>query len=523
MVSGKKRTNVNRQPETTVKKQACLSDYVAPAARSRTIVKATQLDDDKTRVEPEKDSLKENVVLTEKADPNNRAEAVTTSIKKDVGDPDEVNPTNITFKDEKAVDNGDEPSGDITSTINALKRQVADADVSLAKWIAQNKPKLSKELPPTSDLIVDDDRYGDEPPPLDDFEPEVLGKSAPKTVFSLATPLAASLAIKLGIPVNILKLPLSPQLAFLDTLFVHLDHVISLAGARGQQAVFARLIAPLELSLKKRVREDEHLKDGILAVWPQAYTVEPCKVILDGLKQTSSRIHFPTNINPMKETNLNEMERRVTFRWHLIQYMAREHALFLSSTKQDCPSIEKLAAWHPKFPLKDIQMHREKKEPNVAKEKDKGCLTPPLSSKDSIVLKPNLISSSLSSFSSVGRCSSSSSLLERIQAKQAASEVAKMTAAKAKDDKGESSLPELVDRLLVIFTSCRKNVMPLEDLIQRLSSTNAGKDDSEIIKRLTVLIPEWLTIVQLNSQESVLRIDKNIPIKTVKEWLTQRS
>ena len=210
-----------------------------------------------------------------------------------------------------------QPEGkDVTARINELKRQALSTDVSLKSWIADHKTSIDSHKSVEEGKVEVEEGEDDlPPPPLDDISAQPVLLTKP-VVPVLLTPHALAIADRLGIPKSALRLAIPSAISFLETLLGNIDNVICLALSRSQPAILAKLIRPLELMLGKRVTP-EHLSQ-IHCLWPEAYTMEPCRVIHDGKRIQSLRFHLPHI-----PTHDQLLERRVQFRWHSTQFIDR--------------------------------------------------------------------------------------------------------------------------------------------------------------------------------------------------------
>lgn len=101
-----------------------------------------------------------------------------------------------------------------------------------------------------------------------------------------------------------------------------------------------------------------------------------------------------------------------------------------------------------------------------------------------------------------------------------------MTGSKTEENrlKQLKQLPALCDSLQFLFTSSKKNVMFMGEVMAKLIASAkipvSTDDMSKLIKLLSNLCPEWCVITE-NDAGSLVRIDKSIPLKQVKEKVAQ--
>lgn len=382
-------------------------------------------------------------------------------------------------------------TGDVTASVNELHRRAAvSGDASLSTWIEERRDMLAAS---TASREVEGAEEEDAPPPLEDVvAPVFLAKPAP----ALQTSQALLIAAKLDIPRSALRLPLPPSLMFLQAFVNNLDHVVSLAASRAQPAIFHKLARPLENILGRRVTTD-HLTQ-VRVVWPEAYTLEPCRVVHDGKRVSSFRLSIGGH------THLSE--RKVLFQWQAVQFVHMRHAELLHQLGIAVPSIADLTSWHVKFDLEklivpteectmaaSVEVKTPESMPNIAKTPTKPVMAVP---------------------------SSTLSLLERVRAKQQRAEAEKILQKPRQEQARAKALEDLVDRIILTFASQRKNGLLLKELVER------AKVPVQDIEELSRLAPDWLQIMHSDDVakrgELVVRIDRTIPARAVKARLFMR-
>lgn len=393
-------------------------------------------------------------------------------------------------------------SEQVSAKINALRGKVAKADVTLASWISKRTPSddssdaSAKKRPKPLEIEDEKGPLLPTPPPLDQVSDAaaVLPTQTPiKYVPAIQSQHAVLAARKLGIPFSALKLPLSPEGAFLDALLGHLDHAISLAQSRGQPTVFARLLPSLERVMGKRITA-EHLEQ-ICALWPEAFQREPCWTIAEGRKIRSERLTLNAG---------DAIERRVRFRWVLIQRLAEAHRDFcqreLGLPEADV-GVASLEAWHPRFALNEgcsLKQH-QRDAPSLLQ-------TPSPSTEEA----DNRESPSKQPPAVVG------SLLERIKAKQATAELAKIkkqgeASPESILDQKRRSLCAIIDRLVILYASTRKSSLSMQFVLERLATSPPLTQAH--LETLHGILPKWLHIVHadeaLKQGPLIVRIDRS--------------
>lgn len=114
----------------------------------------------------------------------------------------------------------------------------------------------------------------------------------------------------------------------------------------------------------------------------------------------------------------------------------------------------------------------------------------------------------------------SSSLLERIRAKETAKLKADMMRSPAEEKRLVmiGRLPEIVRIIRTFFVTRKKPALPMEDVIQKVMDSyrsSLGAVEAEAhVKLMNDLLPEWVSLVEVK-QGKFLKIDKNRDIAAV--------
>lgn len=269
----------------------------------------------------------------------------------------------------------------------------------------------------------------------------------------------------------------------------------------------------------------EHVKQ-IYHLMPEAYQFRAVQIVHLGKRIPSVAITFPSKLG---QSEL--MDRRERFHMSLLNLVKAEHAEFLAGIGVKLPADAKLRSWHPKFSLesvKDIPIRE------VLPENAK--VSEPVSAPEQIlevireVSRPQSPSPNLEVGppptppaeppSKKGNLKGSS-LLERIKAKERQSELAEMihpVDSSGKTTPNYQQLSDLASSLTFLFGTSGKSALLLGDVITKITAgaKNALSTDdvADQVKRLCVLVPEWISLV-VSGQAQIVKIDKRVGLREV--------
>ena len=88
-----------------------------------------------------------------------------------------------------------------------------------------------------------------------------------------------------------------------------------------------------------------------------------------------------------------------------------------------------------------------------------------------------------------------------------------------------SQLPEMARLLRNIFVTEKKNVLPLETVLNKLDNSfrmkMTIKEFEEHIKLISYLLPDWITLVKkkVGQDVSYIRLERTVELETIKKRL----
>ncbi|TPX35476.1 hypothetical protein SmJEL517_g02157 [Synchytrium microbalum] len=417
---------------------------------------------------------------------------------------------------------------------SSQKRRVADDDVSEAEslpdLVISSSPASVKIQPPSS--------------PMGPMSPMSPGPTPLRTVSS-ATPLVPAHVKYRHLVEPGVRLPLPAKYRALEQIFHALEHTVMFVKSRDQSATFHRVKKPVE-NTANRTFELSHLAQ-IVTVYPEAYTMTPVRIMDKGIRVESLAIEFARNATgaDIKKASLVAesnvwLPRRETFHDRLLDRVKTEHAKMLQKLKFKLKyDPMQVSAWHPRFELESVpdipeavlpafpprevmtleallearkaSTNGKLKEPEKVKpivptpQPSQPIMPPPTPQTPTPSTKPQ---------------TKASAMLERIREKERLKLEASLfshipTPEETKRRVRLSRLEDVIQCLLVLYVSSRKNVLPLSTVSQHVANGHKAQlSESEAREHLKVLaevLPEFCKLI--GDQNNLLRsVNSNLKV-----------
>ncbi|XP_022908921.2 DNA replication factor Cdt1 [Onthophagus taurus] len=318
-------------------------------------------------------------------------------------------------------------------------------------------------------------------------------------------------------------------------IFRGIDIACQILFNRKETITFRKLKSAVEEMLKRNLFE-RHLAQ-IATIYPKAFSFVQEKLRVFGLGVKENR--WELVVKPGVEENMSSdvlLERRRKFNRLLIEKVHQYHDEFLKSVGLNI-NKEKLKRWHPEFSLEtvpDIECEKLPEPPQENKvttgkevlEKAKDLFKcnsrmeaalQRLSARETKQVEIKTPSEDIKNPLLKGI---PKAILEKVRQKQAAKALENMTRSTAKDKEVQiyKKLPEIARLTRNIFVSERKNVLPLEVVVEKLGNScrtfNTKTDLEGHLKALTKEMPNWLILHEMR-QSVFVKISKDMDLSVV--------
>ncbi|CAD5122440.1 DgyrCDS10864 [Dimorphilus gyrociliatus] len=330
------------------------------------------------------------------------------------------------------------------------------------------------------------------------------------------------------------SLPLPPSYQKLLDTFIHVDTVCKLAHRRKQRMTFEHLKTEVERFQKKNFSKKQ--LSQIKYIYPKAFNYVQ-------ERKEGNDIKYELVIEPCLDSGEYSLatfiSRKATFETTLIEKVKEEHEKFLNClTSPIKVRKEELTRWHPSFDMTkvpDIPESALPESPDIRKftsvedalkrlqpEEDTSKVHEPSTPVKQKESEPPKVSSKLKGVSS--------SLLERIRAKEAKNMAKKLTRT-PEEEKRLRMLERLSDISRIVrqvFVGHTRFAIPLEKLIEKVRDSIRTMGITEAKEHILFLeseVPNFLKIMKideklwakLNMQANMNLIKKQIQDKIDKE------
>lgn len=310
--------------------------------------------------------------------------------------------------------------------------------------------------------------------------------------------------------INELKLPIKYQ--SLQKMFIGLEAIICFQLTRGQIHTITYH------HVKKAVENYCDTEFSIfnlgqlLKIYTKAFKCEPISAkFLGGRVRTYQLFWGDREMDGMSSVELTvaSQERVDLFNKNLLAVVVENHNKYLKSIGLGCVELKDLASWHPNFDLENVPDVESAKLPTLAEpEAAKNVIGEEVKKSGKIVLPDTPEIKKLS-------------VLERVRLKQKLKiqrDREALPVATVKKLAQMSRLPDVVDRLDLIYASCKKTALYKNDLVKKfLASIQTPLSSDEFLESLSVLtetVPEWC--FEHASEFGVLvKIDRSVHMSDV--------
>lgn len=379
--------------------------------------------------------------------------------------------------------------------------------------------------------------------------------TARKNLFNLLSPTKNSVALSFESPSKKIEeetskpaLTLPRKYRFIAEMFRAIDTVCQLLYNRKETITFSKLKPAVENMTKREL--SQRCLGQIKKIYPDAfkYDQEKLRVFGNGRKEEKWELVLTPQIGGDDHMNSNTLlsRRRVLFDILLDKVKDYHHEFLMSLESSVVLPKKDVKRWHPEFNIEkvpDIEEDSLPQPPEEMKmtsgkevlEKARDMFNCNTKMEQALLkLKQKKLEKSTETNNSLPISTLPNSLLkglpdhllQKVRQRMAAKSIILMTrsADKEQELKIYSRLPELAKLTKNLFVSEKKNVLKLDEVIEKLGNcyrvSLSNTEMEEHIKLLVKELPEWLVLHQaLNKIWFLKQLNRNVEVNVLRNKL----